>query len=306
MNARLGATAILKDNVHPLTIKTVLCATDFSAPAHAALVYALNIARTYDAELLLAHVLPPAPFDPHNGSLFTTNQIASAKDGLKHIAWSIGKIRHRLLLRSGDVWPALSDIINKENVDLVVTGTHGRTGAEKLAIGSVAEQILRQAHCPVLTVRSTKVARNHAIGAPVTSVRKVLFATDFSPESLAAMPLALSLAQEYQARLSLLHVLDRTDHGYTPDRNRVLSYLLEELGKLIPPEAELWCHPEYLIEFGAPAKVILEASNRLEPDFIVMGVRSSQDHLFAATHFPYSTAHKVIAGANCPVLTVLG
>src|SRR5581483_1100359 len=143
-------------------------------------------------------------------------------------------------------------------------------------------------------------------GEPGTTMRKILFATDLSPESLTAMPLARSLAQEYQARLSLLHVLDRADHEHTPDRNRVLSYLLEELGKLIPSEAELWYRPEYLIEFGAPAKVILETSNRLEPDFIVMGVRSAQDHLFAATHFPYSTAHKGIAGANCPVLTVLG
>src|SRR5581483_7003910 len=158
MIAGLEATATLKDNVHRFTIKTVLCATDFSTPAQAGLLHALNIARTYDAELLLAHVLPPAPFDPHNGSLFTRNQIASAKAGLKQIAWSIGKVRHRLLLRSGEIWAALSDIINKENVDLVVAGTHGRTGAEKLAMGSVAEQILRQAHCPVLTVRSTKIA----------------------------------------------------------------------------------------------------------------------------------------------------
>src|SRR5215469_18683118 len=142
MSAQSEAIAATHENVHRLAIKTVLCATDFSRPAHAAFLHALNIARTCDAELLLAHVLPPAPFDPHNGFLFTTNQIAGARAGLKQLAWSVGKVRHRLLLRSGEIWPALNEIAHKENVDLIVAGTHGRTGAQKLAVGSVAEQIL--------------------------------------------------------------------------------------------------------------------------------------------------------------------
>jgi len=306
MNAQLETFPTPKPTTHRIAIRTVLYATDFSAPAQAAFLRALGIARAYEAELIIFHVLPPAPFDPQTGFLITPEQLdKSAKEGLKPLGWNAGKVPHRLLLRSGEVWSALNDVVKKEQVDLVVLGTHGRTGAERLVVGSVAEEILRRAQCPVLTVGPGASLREGAI-KPGNWARNILYATDFSPESFAAVPYALSMAQENQSKLSLLYVVDRSDHEYNQDRTRVLAYLIEELRKLVPPDAELWCEPEYRIEFGSPAESILETSGQLNADLIVMGVRSPGEHLFAATHLPYSTVHKVIVGAQCPVLTVLG
>jgi len=290
-----------------IAIRTVLFATDFSAPAQEAFLCALGIARAYEAELIILHVVPPAPFDPQAGFLITPDQLEkNAKEGLKQLGWNAGKIHHRLLLRSGEVWPAVNDVIHKEKIDLLVLGTHGRSGVGRLVLGSVAEEILRQAMCPVLTVGPNAMAAKGATASHHAKARRILFATDFSSASAAAMPLALSLAQENQAKLVLLYVLEQTDHDYKRDPERALVFLTNELKKMVPEDAKLWCEPEYLIEFGPPAEKILETGGILNADMIIMGVRSPGDRLFAATHLSASTVHKVVIGAACPVLTVLG
>ncbi len=184
-----------------IAIRTVLCATDFSVPSQAAFLYALGVARANEAELIILHVVPPAPFDPQAGFLITPDQLEkNAKEGLKQLGWSAGKVPHRLLLRSGEVWPALNDVISREKVDLVVLGTHGRSGAERLVLGSVAEEILRRAKCPVLTVGPNAVPRKSATTKHNAESRRILFATDFSSESFAAMPAELALLSTISVR----------------------------------------------------------------------------------------------------------
>ena len=104
--------------------------------------------------------------------------------------------------------------IEADDVDLIVLGTHGRTGAEKLLLGSVAEEIFRRSPVPVLTIGPGVRSSTHNAGR----FRRVLFATDLSPESLAAAPYAITLAQENQARLALLLVMRKPDSPSNGDK----------------------------------------------------------------------------------------
>ena len=137
--------------------------------------------------------------------------------------------------------------------------------------------------------------------------RRVLFSTDFTTEAQAAAPYAISMAQENQAKLLLLHVMPDPDPNKskkTPQDS--VANAMHQLYEIVPLEAELWCRPEPTVRFGNPAERILEAAHELEADLIVLGVRGAARHLRVATHLERTTAHKVVAHAPCPVLTVRG
>ena len=167
----------------------------------------------------------------------------------------------------------------------------------------MAEEIFRRAGVPVLTIGPSVTKGLHNGG----QFSRVLFATDFTTEAQAAAPYAISMAQEHQARLLLLHVMRDPDFKA---RKRTaedsVANAMHQLYELVPQEAELWCRAETTVRFGNPAERIIETAVELEADLIVLGVRSAAGHLGAATHLGRTTAHKVVAHAPCPVLTVRG
>ena len=208
-----------------------------------------------------------------------------------------------MLVRGESVWLSVEQALRECQVDLVVLGTHGRTGAIKLLLGSVAEEIFRQVKVPVLTIGPVVINGIHNGG----HFHRVLFATDFSKEARAAAPYAISMAQENQARLLLLHVMRDPEFNAserTPQDS--VANVMHQLYELVPAEEELWCRPEAKVWFGNPAERILEAAMAFDADLIVLGVRDAAGHLGAATHLERTTAHKVVAHAPCPVLTVRG
>jgi len=137
------------------------------------------------------------------------------------------------------------------------------------------------------------------VGEPesVGDIHTILYSTDFSPESLAAVPYVVSLAHENQARLYLLHVTE------TPVSPLVERELAARLRNLVPPDSELDCAPKPFVDFGAPASKITELAEELRVDLIVLGPRRSS-RLASLSHLPQSTAHYVVSKAICPVLTV--
>jgi len=301
-----------------ISLKNILFATDFSEPSAAALPYAAAISRRYDSQLHVVHVMPPAsymvptaPIDPITIESMHETACADAHQRMDALASHLTTVPHHIYVRHGSVWEGLSDIIRTREIDLLIVGTHGRTGVEKLVLGSKAEEILRRAPCPVLTVGS-KVSGRAKLPAiegegndvpPVEiAVRQIVYATDFSLEALAAAPFATSLAQEFQARLTLLHVIEKyTDMARGP---LPIDLALQRLENLVPEEASLWCSPRASVQFGPPADRILQEALNSRADLIVLGVRPVPGHLGAATHLPWATAHKVIAHAHCPVLTI--
>jgi len=180
----------------------------------------------------------------------------------------------------------------------VVMGTHGRSGLDRLLMGSVAEEVFRQAPCPVMTVGPRVAAQ----APPEADFKHIVLATNLTPGS-PALPYALSLAQEFQALLTVVNMVPPA--AQTPsDFERIVETRTRNMRAMVEPEAELWCTPEYLVRFGPTADGILEIAAEKQADLIVLGAHAAAGHLGAATHAAAATAHSVVSRAHCPVLTV--
>ena len=283
--------------------RKILFATDFSPAASQAIPYVKKIAKHYDADLVALHVRPPV-VNPMTepGTWPVDIDAAKAQDaGHRHeVLDMFAGMRTEVLIEEGSVQACLEAALAKNNTDLVVIGTRGRTGLGKLLLGSVAEEIFRTVSCPVLTVGPHSDSLRGASG----QFREILYATDFSPESQGAAAYAVSLAQEFQSRLVLLHAIPERKPGEFVSAADVTTSSEKLLRKLVPAEAEAWCKPEYFVERGDPAEKILEFANCRETDLIVLGFRQERGVPGAATHLPFATAHKIVSHASCPVLTV--
>lgn len=287
-----------------IALQNILFATDFSAVSDAALKHALSIARRYDSRVYVAHVIRPdayqlVPPDAMGVALEQTKRYAEEQMARLLVSGCLRGIPHQVLLAQGELWSAMSGMLGEHEIDLVIVGTHGRTGVRKLLLGSVAEEVFRMSPRPVMTV-GPKVPGEVS---DEREFRRILYATDFTPSSEAASAYALSLAQEHQAHLTLLHVVPEATDVSARNQARLVEFFRRRLQQLVPEEADLWCEPELLIEFGSPAEQILRLADEQGTDLIVLGVRRSATF---AGHLPPATAYTVVCQAHCPVLTVRG
>jgi nucleotide-binding universal stress UspA family protein len=264
----------------------------------------LTLARRYDARIYLAHVLAPDPLlyaEPALAEATYEKVRQAAEQGMADILVS-GKLRgipHEVLLEEGNVWPVLAKLIEKHEIDLVVTGTHGRGKVQKVLIGSVAEGIFRQADCAVMTVGP----RVKGELAREVELKNILFATDFGPGAEKAAAYAFSLAQEHGARLTMLHVIQEATAFTEESVRRQREFNVEKLEQLVPAGAENWCQPEFRATFGEAAEEILTLARETNADLIVMGAKTRKS---LAGHVPVTIAYNVVVKAHCPVLTVRG
>jgi nucleotide-binding universal stress UspA family protein len=302
----------------PIAVKNVLFATDFSPCSEQALPYATAICRRFGSTLHTAHVLSDASLLMMTGgvdyvSMSTIYEDAhtEAKEKLDQISDRLEGIPHHNYVRHGQVWKNLAGIIEENQIDLIVVGTHGRTGLGKLLLGSVAEDILRHATCPVLTV-GPKVSghpklpafqkRGRDLAPLELELREIVFATNFDQDSVLVAQEAASLAQEFCSRLTMVHVIE--DYSHLGSRPGPIEESVVRLKSLVPNDAALQYSPETVLEFGHASKCILKVAADREADMIVLGARTSAE--VGTTHLPWSTAHDVIAQAHCPVLTIRG
>jgi len=292
-----------------LKVKNILYLTDFSKPSEEALQYAITCGRGFGAKVHALHIVVPEPLiysTPGLTALAIQAEDEKAHAEMLRIDSELSGLQHVTSVQRGiEVWPAVQEAIQEEDIDLIILGTHGRTGAEKLLLGSVAEEIFRRSPVPVLTIGPGVRASVHN-GA---RFHRVLFATDFSPESLAAAPYALSLAQKNQSHLELITVMHKP--GALDDSELRLfevsvAEAISRLYEIIPQNANFEFPPAVAVEYGEPAERIVEVAKQHDVDLIVIGVRDAARHLGAATHLERAIAHKVVARARCPVLTVRG
>lgn len=280
--------------------ENILFATDFSPAAAQAIPLVKKLARHFQSYLVVFHVRPPV-VNPMTRPVGWAAEIEAAKtidqQHREEVLETFAGIDTEVMIEEGDIQSLLKSALEKHETDLVVIGTRGRTGFSKLVLGSVAEEILRTVPCAVLTIGPHS---DPGIG----HVHEILFATDFASETPAAVAYAVSLAQEFQARLTMLHVAPEPKPGEPVSWSDVENSLKERLRKLVPDEAEAWCKPEYFVEFGDAAERILDLANLREVDLIVLGARPERGVPGASTHLPIATVHKVVTQAKCPVLTV--
>lgn len=292
------------DADHQVSLSNILVATDFSPASEAALGFALAIARRYESRIYVAHVIlpnsyqlvPPEAVEP-TYELVRRHAEEEMADLL--VSGRLRSVVHEVLLEEGLLWPTLANMIHKHSVQLVIVGTHGRTGTRKLLLGSAAEEIFRVADCPVMTVGpQVKTEPPQEV-----ELKRILYATDFTAKGERAAAYALSLAQEHQAELTLLHVIENGDGVSSKNVAALRAMFLKRLEAIVPPQARSWCDPTCVVTVGNSADEILAVARERASDLIVLGVRRATGF---AGHLPASRAYKVVCQAQCSVLTVRG
>lgn len=279
----------------------ILIATDLSPISDRALNYAAALARHFDAHVSLTHVLAKtddyASLGERTDPKRETREDAEQKISRILKSEQMQGVRHTVLLEEGFLWETLDMLIRKHEIDLAIVGTHGRREVKEEFLGSWAELVFRHAECPVMTVGpACEGGSSHEV-----QFTHILFATDFGRASERAVPYACSLAWEYRAALTLLHVVeDRGTYSESewPMQQEITTIrLLESL----PPGMDQQCTLEFLVHRGDSAREILNVARSKRVDLIVMGARFGRS---LVAHVPEPAAYAVAAEAPCPVLTV--
>ncbi len=282
-----------------LKLDTILFATDFSAASENALRFAVALGHSYRSKLMIAHVVP-APDQavtehrPSDRDLRIRTEAEQRMAEFKEFE-PCKDLVHEEIILEGDSWEALEKLIDTHKADLVVLGTHGRTGLRDLLLGSVAERIFRHSDVPVITV-GPRVRFPHV---DTGHIQRLLYVTDLAG-SQHALPYALSLAKDNNAQFVMLHVLQGA--AALPDDvpDQLAAEAKKQMRELLPPEFE--DKTEYVVEIGRPTREILATAMIHNVDIIVMGVHQAPEK--PASHAPWAIAHQVVGRAPCPVLTV--
>jgi nucleotide-binding universal stress UspA family protein len=301
-----------------IRIGRILCAVDFSEVSRRALDHAIALARRYRASLTALHVLPEVVLSPGLGPFPAAppqafeldprarESLLSQLSGMLEPARAAG-VDAREVLESGGVVPRILANAQALDADLLVMGTHGVSGFERLVLGSVTEKVVRKARCPVFTVSPPGRGLS-----PAAAVRfdRILCPLDFSEGSIGALEYAFSLAQESRAEITLLHVAEEIPRRLLSElhfdvgdyRQRVLGAAEARLRELLPVDATDWCVPRVEVAIGKPYELILGRAREWDAHAIVMGVYAAP--LLEGLFFLGSTTSHVVRDASCPVLTV--
>ena len=285
-----------------LTIHNILMATDFSDCSARALGYALGIARRYESRLHLFHCIDPTPYNLlEPAAIHMTCEDVQRE--LEQIAWDL---RHQdrskdvdthVVVNSGELAATLRQAVTNLDLDLIVVGTHGRSGWRKLVLGSVAETIVALAACPVLSVGPSSGRRRIQEFGP----ENVLLVYGGSAHSELAESYAGSLSHMYGSQITAIDVLE----------NRA-GRVLAKVSQLELPEADGQgsalgstepSPPQLPTEIGTESDLILQVADQAAADLIVLVVPPA--HRIAA-RFHSTSSYRVICGARCPVLSVHG
>lgn len=301
----------LKQGMAQITIERILCPVDFSEFSIGAYGYASSLAQRYRAKLFVQHVVelwryPSASFSA-TADLYTQScqgLLTEGEQQLKEFVKTharIGVHPECVISEGGFAKDCILSFAQEQKVGLIVTGTHGRRGFDRLMLGSVAETVLRKADCPVLAVH--KLSRSmvpSAISQDAIELRRILFCTDLSAYSNGALDYALSLVAEYNSELTLVHVLE--DIPKPTRAKETIAKANEDLEKLIPAKAKTKNYRiATTVRIGKAYKEIIELARGQDADLVIMAVRGRNALDLAVFG---STTYRVIQQGTFPVLAV--
>jgi nucleotide-binding universal stress UspA family protein len=284
-------------------IESILCPVDFSEFSVNAYDYARSLAWHYKATLFLQHVLYPL-YSIYAGSYEKDCQRvrADVEQKLQQFAKRHARTetRPQCIVQDGSVTDLILSLAEARAVNLIVMGTHGLRGIDRLMLGSVTERVLRRARCPVLAVRKPA---HHVISSvhnpePV-HLRKMLLCTDFSDHGHRASEYAISMAKEYHAELTLLHVLE--DMPSSTDLESATGKAARQLEESIASKTRDGCIVKVMVRIGKPYQQIIQLALEAQTDLVIMGVRGRGA---LDTAIFGSTTYRVIQLGSCPVLAV--
>ena len=291
-----------------MTLRQILCPVDTSDFSKRALEYAVALGRWYRAQVTVLFVrplaLPPA--------LWFGAPTALPVEGPHERERTAGAIRDYVrdatgaepdvLVTDGAVVPEIIRVAGGLPADLIVMGTHGTSGFERLLLGSITEKTLRKAACPVLTVpRAVEGKEPSHVTFPT-----IVCGVDRSAASRRALTCALSLAREAGGRLVLVHTIENLSeedarfagHFNTPEcPGEIIPQIRTDYEALVPEAARAWARLEVRITQGKPYRDLLAVSRETAADLIVVGTSGGS--------MPFgTTAQHVLREAACPVLAV--
>lgn len=284
-------------------IDRILCPVDFSKYSEQAYAYACSLAQRYGAKLYVQHVVemwrhPSASFAAA-ADLYMQFCADLTDEGKAHLQRFVGAHSPMgffpdCVIGEGMAMDSILGFAQQEDVDLIVMGTHGVRGFDRLILGSVTEKVLRRARCSVLAVHRSSWQPT----LERTGLREVLFCTDFSPAANGALGTALSVAAEYEARLTLVHVLDGMARLHRAENTAKAQ---EELDRLLPESVRRERNIDTAVRAGRACREIGQLAAERHADLVIMGVRGS--HALDDTMFG-STTYRVVQMGQCPVLAV--
>jgi nucleotide-binding universal stress UspA family protein len=294
-----------------IDVHRILCPVDFSEYSTRALSYAAKLATWYSAKLLVLHVMPPLPPSSASGlagtaRTLTERNLGAAVDAVRAPALDVDVE----LAESGEAAAVILARAESFGADVVVMGSHGRSGVQRVLLGSVVETLLHKSRCPVLAVPGHVDPAHLASGA---ALREIVCAVDLAAPSLAALAYALSMAEEADAHLTLLHVIEvppellhQPEPPYSAfDVNAVRADAeadaLNRLRKLIPEHARDYCTIETSVLEGGVSRQVLRLAENRRADLIVLGVHG-RNRLDLAVFG--SNSKDIVRQATCPVLIV--
>jgi nucleotide-binding universal stress UspA family protein len=281
-----------------ISLKNILVATDFSPAALAALTSVVPIAKQFDSVVHVVHVIHPREIDiasPATDSEMCRQSNLDVQRKLNLLETEVGTVPHRIWLREGKVSEAVEDIVRSQHIDLVAVGASGKSNLKKFFLGSIAEEIVRTATCPVLTIGPHASVSNCG-----ELLAQLLYVTHFWEESHYGLQYAIRLATQYKSQLLLLHVVEQddpkqSDHEWLREYRRILRNLLpEDAGGLL-------VEPVLRVEVAKNSTArILQVANEIGAGLIVMDIRPEEPW---ATHLGDKVS-EIVSRASCPVLTV--
>jgi len=273
-----------------INVNRILYPTDRSASAEHAYGHAIQLAASLGADLHVLHVVVPDLED----------LVERVDPGSLLPAVAPAGVNVQTSVRAGESAAGeILDYCNESDIDLVVMGTRGRTGIGRLLLGSVAEKVVREAPCPVLSIPSR---------APSDTVTRVLAAIDFSEFSQITLAHAQAFARLYDVPLDVLHVLQEVmvPSAYGPEIGPIVTPVLERrtheaLVEMVRDVIGAGANVQARVSVGYPASEILRQAEETNAGLIVMATHG----LTGLQHFMIgSVTEKVVRKASCPVLTV--
>jgi nucleotide-binding universal stress UspA family protein len=293
-----------------LEIKLILCPVDFSEFSIRAYRYALSLAEHYRAKLVVQHIVelsryPYAEYVASTGDYaeFCRGLHEGGKERLREFVkeYAHGEIQPELVVHEGTAADCILSLAAARKTDLIFMGTHGRRGFDRLVLGSVTDRVMRTAPCPVLAISKPP----HDSTAPgderrhVHHLSRILLCTDFSKNAERALNYAISVTAEYDAELTLLHVLEEVPSPAT--MKKTIATATEKLDKLIAPEERKTLRTKTAVRVGKPYQQIIQLALEGQFDTVTMGV-SGRGALDRAVFG--STTYRVMQLGPCPVLAV--
>jgi nucleotide-binding universal stress UspA family protein len=292
-----------------LEIKLILCPIDFSAISVRAYRHALSMAEHYQAKLMVLHVVEEwrHPSGDFAGSAADLNEFY--RELQETGRWRLQEfvknhtheeIQPELVVRKGTAPDLILSSAQARNIDVIVMGTHGHRGLDRLLLGSTTDRVMRTASCPVIVVPPLD---SMAAGDDLHDVRRlkrVLFCADFSENSAWVLDYAISVAAEYDAELTLLHVLEQSSNW--DNIEDATTRAIKQLDKLLPPKAKRMTGKiKTAVRVGKPYRELIQYALEERPDLVVMGVRGRGALDLAVFG---STTYRVMQLGYCPVLIV--